>query len=154
MIQMEDDSLNGADAPCSLASTSRRRFRRTSAASTLPLTHFTLKNDKGEEESWSVEAPSPGNMLANGWTKNTFKPGDELLVSFVPAKDDRHWGTCTQFVFIASGRRVSGNGMCGFGPDAYDANALPVRPGYTAVEVKLPRDTRPESEIDRGQGAK
>lgn len=116
--------------------------------------HFTLKNDKGEEESWSVEAPSPGNMLANGWTKNTFKPGDELLVSFVPAKGDRHWGTCTQFVFVASGRRVSGNGMCGSGPDAYDANALPVRPGYTAVEVKLPIDTRPESEIDRGQGAK
>ena len=116
--------------------------------------HFTLKNDKGEEETWGVETASPGNMLANGWTKKTFEPGDELLVSFVPAKGDRHWGTCTQFVFVADGRRVGGNGMCGFGPDAFDANALPVRPGYTAVEVQMPKDTRPESEIDRGQGAK
>src|SRR6266446_4678943 len=40
--------------------------------------HFTLKNDKGEEETWGVETASPGNMLANGWTKKTFKPGDEL----------------------------------------------------------------------------
>ena len=116
--------------------------------------HFTLKNDKGEEETWGVETGSPGNMLANGWTKKTFKPGDELLVSFVPAKGDRTWGTCTQFVFVADGRRVGGNGMCGFGPDAFDANALPVKPGYTAVEVQMPKDTRPESEIDRGQGAK
>jgi hypothetical protein len=57
-------------------------------------------------------------------------------------------------VFVADGRRVGGNGMCGFGAEAFDANALPVRPGYTAVEVQMPKDTRPESEIDRGQGAK
>ena len=54
--------------------------------------HFTLKDDKGEEETWGVETASPGNMLANGWTKKTFKPGDELLVSFVPAKGDRTFG--------------------------------------------------------------
>src|SRR5215475_553566 len=75
--------------------------------------YFTLKNDKGEEQTWGVETASPGNMLANGWTKNTFKPGDPISVSFVPAKNDRHWGTCTQFVFVASGRRVGGNGRCG-----------------------------------------
>ena len=116
--------------------------------------YFALKNDKGEEETWGVETGSPGNMLGNGWTKKTFKPGDELLVSFIPAKGNRHWGTCTQFVFVADGRRVGGNGMCSLGSDLFDSNALPVRPGYTAVEVQLPTDTRPESEIDRGQGAR
>jgi hypothetical protein len=40
------------------------------------------------------------------------------------------------------------------GKDAVDMNSLPVKPGYTAVEVQMPKDTRPESEIDRGQGAK
>ena len=45
--------------------------------------YFKLKNDKGEEETWGVETVSPGNALANGWTKKSFKPGDELLVSFV-----------------------------------------------------------------------
>src|SRR6516225_1940450 len=110
--------------------------------------YFTLKNDKGEEQTWGVETASPGNMLANGWTKNTFKPGDQILVSFVPAKGDRFFGTCTQFVFVADGRKLGGNGRCGMGPEAVDADTLPVKPGYTAVEVQMPKDdrTRPESE--------
>src|SRR5215469_14986340 len=110
--------------------------------------HFTLKNDKGEEETWGVETASPGNMLANGWTKKTFKPGDELLVSFIPAKADRHFGTCPQFVFVADGKRLGGNGRCGMGAEAVDGNTLPIKPGYTTVEVKMPKDDRkrPESE--------
>src|SRR6202790_1284852 len=113
--------------------------------------HFTLKNDKGEEEAWGVETASPGNMLANGWTKKTFKPGDELLVSFVPAKGDRTFGTCTQFVFVADGKRLGGNGRGGMGREAVDMNMLAVKPGYTAVEVKMPKDdrTRPESEQEK-----
>ena len=113
--------------------------------------YFSLKNDKGEEQTWGVETVSPGNALANGWTKNSFKPGDELLVSFVPAKGDRTFGTCTQFVFVATGKRLGGNGRCGMGAEAVDMNTLPVKPGYTAVEVKMPKDnrTRPESEQEK-----
>jgi hypothetical protein len=109
--------------------------------------YFKLKNDKGEEQTWGVETVSPGNALANGWTKNSFKPGDELLVSFVPAKGDRTFGTCPQFVFVATGKRLGGNGRCGMGAEAVDANTLPVKPGYRAVEVQMPKDTRerPES---------
>ena len=33
--------------------------------------YFKLKNDKGEEETWGVETVSPGNALANGWTKKS-----------------------------------------------------------------------------------
>src|SRR5262245_19500408 len=113
--------------------------------------YFTLKNDKGEEQNWGVETVSPGNALANGWTKNSFKPGDQLLVSFVPAKGDRTFGTCTQFVFVASGKRLGGNGRCGMGAEAVDMNTLPVKRGYTAVEVKMPKDdrARPESEQEK-----
>ena len=113
--------------------------------------YFTLKNDKGEEQTWGVETVSPGNALANGWTKNSFKAGDQLLVSFVPAKGDRTFGTCTQFVFVANGKRLGGSGSCGMGAEAVDMNTLPVKPGYTAVEVKMPKDdrTRPESEQEK-----
>src|SRR5260370_9932228 len=75
--------------------------------------YFTLKNDKGEEQTWGVETVSPGNALANGWTKRSFKPGDQLLVSFVPAKGDRTFGTCTQFVFVADGPRLGVTGGSG-----------------------------------------
>jgi hypothetical protein len=113
--------------------------------------YFKIKNDKGEEQVWGVETVSPGNALANGWTKKTFKPGDELLVSFVPAKNDRTFGTCTQFVFVADGKRLGGNGRCGMGSEAVDMNTLPIKPGYTAVEVQLPKDTRekPDSEQEK-----
>ena len=105
----------------------------------------------GEEQTWGVETVSPGNALANGWTKNSFKPGDQLLVSFVPAKGDRTFGTCPQFVFVSSGKRLGGNGRCGQGAEAVDANTLPVKPGYKAVEVQMPKDTRarPESEQEK-----
>ena len=113
--------------------------------------YFTLKNDKGEEQTWGVETASPGNMLANGWTKNSFKAGDELLVSFVPAKGDRTFGTCPQFVFVATGKRLGGNGRCGQGAEAVDSNTLPIKPGYTKVEAQMPKDTRerPESEQEK-----
>jgi len=45
----------------------------------------------------TVKAASPGNMLASGWTKNTFKAGDQISVSFVPAKGDRTFGICPCF---------------------------------------------------------
>jgi hypothetical protein len=113
--------------------------------------YFKLKNDKGVEETWGVETVSPGNALANGWTKKSFKPGDELLVSFVPAKGDRTFGSCPQFVFVADGHRLGGSGRCGMGKEAVDMNTLPVKPGYTAVEVQMPKDTRerPESEQEK-----
>ena len=113
--------------------------------------YFMIKNDKGEQETWGVETVSPGNALANGWTKKSFKPGDEMLVSFVPAKGDRHFGTCPQFVFVADGKRLGGNGRCGMGAESVDSNTLPVKPGYSTVVVTMPKDTRerPESEQEQ-----
>jgi hypothetical protein len=37
------------------------------------------------------------------------------------------------------------------GGEAVDSNTLPVKPGYTAVEVQMPKDTRtrPESEQEQ-----
>ena len=113
--------------------------------------YFSLKNDKGEEQTWGIETVSPGNALANGWTKNTFKFGDQILVSLVPAKGDRTFGTCDQIVIVADGRRFGGTGRCGTGAEAVEMDKLPVKPGYTAVEVKMPKDdrTRAESEQEK-----
>jgi hypothetical protein len=54
-------------------------------------------------------------------------------------------------VFVADGHRLGGNGRCGMGGAAVDANTLPVKPGYTAVEVQMPKDDRkrPESEQEQ-----
>jgi hypothetical protein len=111
--------------------------------------YFTLKNDQGEEQTWGVETASPGNMLASGWTKRTFKEGDQILVSFVPAKGDRPFGICPRFV-LPDGQ-VLGGSRCTLGGGGVVVSTLPVKPGYTTVEVQMPPDDnrRPSSEQEQ-----
>jgi hypothetical protein len=54
-------------------------------------------------------------------------------------------------VIVADGRRFGGTGRCGTGAEAVEMDKLPVKPGYTTVEVKMPKDdrTRPESEQEK-----
>jgi hypothetical protein len=111
--------------------------------------YFTLKNDMGEEQTWGVETASPGNMLASGWTKNTFKTGDQISVSFVPAKSDRTFGICPRFVL--SNGKVLGGSRCTLGGGGVVVSTLPIKPGYTTVEVQMPPDDnkRPPSEQEQ-----
>ena len=91
--------------------------------------YFTLKNDKGEAETWGVERASPENMLASGWTKNTFKAGDQISVSFVPAKGDRAFGISPRFVLPDA--QVLGRSRCSLGGGGgVLVNTLPIKPGY------------------------
>jgi hypothetical protein len=101
--------------------------------------YFDIKNDKGEVQNWGVELNNPGNLTRLGWSKNTFKTGDQILVTFVPAKEDRPFGGCG--IFVAPDGMMYHNGQaCGAG--ITDLSKLPVKPGYTAVEVKFPVDTK------------
>jgi hypothetical protein len=111
--------------------------------------YFTLKNDKGEEQTWGVETASPGNMLASGWTKRTFKPGDEILVSFIPAKGERPFGICPRFV-LPDGQ-ILGGSRCNLGGGGVVVSTLPIKPGYMTVEVQMPPDDnkRPPSEQEQ-----
>ena len=71
---------------------------------------FAAKDQTGNVRNWVAETSNPPDMVNRGWARNSFKAGDELLVSFVPAKGDRTFGTCPQFVFVATGKRLGGNG--------------------------------------------
>jgi len=89
--------------------------------------YFDVKNEKGEVVNWGVELNSPGNLIKLGWTKGTFKPGDEIVVQFVPSKEERPYGTCGDFV-KADGKKYHNGQGCGT-----DITKLPVKPGYPAV---------------------
>jgi Family of unknown function (DUF6152) len=48
---------------------------------------WTSKDDTGKTVQWTGEVGSPESMMADdGWTKQTFKPGDELILVLRPAK--------------------------------------------------------------------
>jgi hypothetical protein len=48
---------------------------------------WTTKDDSGKAVQWTGEVGSPESMMADdGWTKQTFKPGDEIVLVLRPAK--------------------------------------------------------------------
>jgi len=48
---------------------------------------WTTKDDSGKSAQWTGEVASPEAMMADdGWTKGTFKPGEELVFVIRPAK--------------------------------------------------------------------
>jgi hypothetical protein len=53
------------------------------------LVKMDSKDDKGEVIHWVVEAWNPVTQSSRGWTKNSFKPGDEVEAEVVPAKNNQ-----------------------------------------------------------------
>ena len=45
------------------------------------------KDDSGNIVHWIIESRAPSNVTNYGWTKFTFKPGDEVLVDVTPGKN-------------------------------------------------------------------
>lgn len=44
------------------------------------------KDDSGKTLHWIIEAQNPLSQTGVGWSKNTFKPGDEVVVEVIQAK--------------------------------------------------------------------
>jgi len=49
--------------------------------------HLEAKDDKGSVEIWSVEADSPNNLARAGWKRDSIKPGDQVTIEGIRAKD-------------------------------------------------------------------
>ena len=69
-----------------------------------------VKDDKGNIAHWIVEAQNPVSMLQIGWTKNTFKPGDEVEIDAMPAKNGNPVGFLGSSSPTAPRRRIVING--------------------------------------------
>lgn len=48
---------------------------------------FDVKDDKGEPVHWVAETNNAPDMIERGWSKNSFKPGDEVTVTVEPVKN-------------------------------------------------------------------
>jgi hypothetical protein len=46
-----------------------------------------VKDDSGNVAHWIVEAQNPVSMSAIGWGRDTFKPGDQVEIDAIPAKN-------------------------------------------------------------------
>lgn len=50
------------------------------------------KDNGGATLHWTIEAQNPLSQTEVGWTKNTFKPGDEVTVEIIAAKNGQPFG--------------------------------------------------------------
>ena len=56
------------------------------------LLQFDVKNEGGQVVHWIAETQNPANMVNAGWAKASFKTGDEVTVTLVPAKNGQPYG--------------------------------------------------------------
>jgi hypothetical protein len=67
---------------------------------------FDAKDDKGNTVHWLAETSNPSDMVKLGWGKDTFKPGDEATITFLPVKNGNPIGRVQQVV-LANGQTLS-----------------------------------------------
>jgi hypothetical protein len=82
------------------------------------LLRFDEKAENGEVRHWVVETQAPANMIDAGWSKNSFKPGDEVTVEIRPAKSGKTVGILNKATF-ADGKVLSTERSNGVGSDLY-----------------------------------
>ena len=51
-----------------------------------------VPGDSGEPQLWLIEMNAPGNLIHEGWKRNTIKPGDKVTVTINPLRDGRPGG--------------------------------------------------------------
>jgi hypothetical protein len=68
------------------------------------------KDDGGNTVHWIIEGQNPVSMMAIGWTKNTFKPGDEVEIDAMQAKNGNPIGFLGGASPTAPRRRIVING--------------------------------------------
>lgn len=56
------------------------------------LVKMDVKDESGKVTPWVIEVWNPVTQTARGWTKNSFKPGDEVVADVTPAKNGRMVG--------------------------------------------------------------
>ena len=67
--------------------------------------HMEVKNANGTMENWAIEAGTPNVLFRRGFTKDTLKPGIEVVVDGYRAKDGSRRANGRDVTF-ADGRKL------------------------------------------------
>ena len=70
----------------------------------------TLKS--GEEPAvWIMELTSPGNLVRLGWSKNSFKTGDKVVIEFNHLRNGSKGGYPTKLTLVDTGKSYFYKGL-------------------------------------------
>ena len=72
------------------------------------LLELDVKDDSGKNVHWTAEVSNPPDMIARGWSRKMFKPGDEVTAIMIVAKNGEPIGRIVRIT-------VNGKTYEGFG---------------------------------------
>jgi hypothetical protein len=67
--------------------------------------YLDVKDESGKVANWEVELGSPNGLMRLGWTRNTLKPGDNIIVEGAKAKDGSNLANA-KTVKMSDGRKL------------------------------------------------
>lgn len=73
---------------------------------------FDVTDDHGQLVAWSAETENPSSMVHYGYTRQSMKPGDQVTVTVLPAKNGKPIGRIVEVV-LPSGQKLAGRGLQG-----------------------------------------
>lgn len=77
--------------------------------------YLDVKDDQGNVQRWQCEGGAPNTLLRNGWSKDSLKPGDQVLIDGYLARDGSK--TCNaRAVKLPDGRSVFAGSSAGSSP--------------------------------------
>ena len=79
--------------------------------------YIDVTNPKGEVENWALEMGSPNGLMRRGWTRDSMKIGDVVMVTGSRAKDGGTKGNARS-VTLSTGKRL----FAGSSQDNAEAN--------------------------------
>ena len=79
--------------------------------------YLDVRDDQGRVQAWQCEGGPPNTLTRNGWTRDSLKIGDAILIDGVLAKDGSK--TCNaRLVKLPDGRSVFAGSSGGDNPPA------------------------------------
>jgi Family of unknown function (DUF6152) len=68
---------------------------------------FDATDESGQVVHWGAETENPTTMTHSGWTKTSFKPGDEVTVTMITVKNGKPIGRIVEVV-LPGGQKLAG----------------------------------------------
>jgi Family of unknown function (DUF6152) len=62
--------------------------------------YLDAKNEAGETQHWTIEFAAPVHMVRAGWSKNSMKAGDDIVIDTHPSKNGAPVGITSTITFI------------------------------------------------------
>lgn len=68
--------------------------------------YFDVKDAKGGVTHWGCETLSPGKLVRAGWSKEAVKPGDQITITLIAAKNGAPVGFLHKVVIDNTGKQL------------------------------------------------